>query len=270
MGVMPVNKLLIRMAAPMIVSMILQALYNIVDSIFVSYISEEALTAVSLAFPIQSLLIATGTGTGVGINAILSKALGEKDQETANRAARNGIFLAACSYIVFLIIGLTCSKPFFSVQTHDPVIAEYGNQYLTIVTTFSFGLYTQIVFERLLQSTGHTVYSMFIQGLGAIINIILDPIMIFGLLGFPRLEVAGAAYATVIGQIVAGIFAIFLNKAKNKEINCSLKGFRPHGLTIRRIYKVGVPSIIMQAVGSVMYFGMNAIILRFCRFRRVL
>ena len=263
MGIMPVNRLLFRMATPMIISMLLQALYNTVDSIFVSYISEQALTAVSLAFPVQTLLIATGTGTGVGINAILSKALGEKDQATANRAARNGLFLAACSYILFLIIGLTCSKAFFSVQTDDPVIAEYGRQYMTIVTTFSFGLYTQIVFERLLQSTGHTVYSMFVQGLGAILNIILDPILIFGLLGFPRLEVAGAAIATVAGQIAAGIFAIFLNHAKNKEIDCSLKGFRPHGPTIRRIYKVGIPSIIMQAVGSVMLFGMNSIMLRF-------
>ena len=263
MGVMPVNKLLIQMAAPMIVSMLVQALYNIVDSIFVSYISEQALTAVSLAFPVQSLLIATGTGTGVGINAILSRALGEKDQATADRAARNGIFLAACSYILFLIIGLTCSKAFFSVQTNDPVIAAYGEQYLTIVTAYSFGLYTQLVFERLLQATGRTVYSMFVQGLGAVINIILDPILIFGLLGFPRLEVAGAAIATVVGQMIAGVFAIILNHRRNPEINCSMKGFRPHGTTIANIYKVGVPSIIMQAVGSVMYFGMNTIILKF-------
>ena len=263
MGTMPIRKLLLNMAAPMVVSMLLQAFYNIVDSIFVSYICEEALTAVSLSFPIQTMLIATGTGTGVGINAMLSKALGEKDYDSANRAARNGIFLAACSYLLFLVIGLTFSRKFFEIQTSDPLIIEYGTQYLSVVTVFSFGIFTQLCFERLLQATGKTFQSMLIQGSGAIINIIFDPILIFGLLGFPALGVTGAAIATVFGQIVAGALAVILNKKKNHELNCSMKGFRPHLKTIGRIYSVGVPSIVMQAVGSVMYFTFNSILLTF-------
>ena len=263
MGIMPVPKLLITMSLPMMLSMLVQALYNIVDSMFVAQLSEAALTAVSLAFPAQNLMIAIASGTGVGINALLSRNLGEKNFESANRVAGNGVFLAIVSYIVFAILGGFGSRFFFEVQTDNPVIIEYGTQYLMIISIFSFGIFLQITFERLLQSTGKTIYNMITQGLGAIINIVLDPIMIFGLFGFPRLEVAGAAVATVTGQIIAVIFAFFFNKTKNKEINLSFRKFRPHGKTISVIYQVGVPSIIMQSIGSVMTFGMNKILMMF-------
>ena len=202
MGVMPVNQLLISMSLPMMISMLVQALYNVVDSIFVSRINENALTAVSLAFPIQSLMIAMGTGTGVGINALLSRSLGEKDYHKADKVASNAVFLAAASYIVFLLTGLFVVGPFYSGQTQDAQILEYGKEYLTVVCCFSFGMYGQFVFERLLQSTGKTFYTMITQGTGAIINIILDPILIFGHLGFPATGVKGAAAASVTGQIV--------------------------------------------------------------------
>ena len=263
MGVMPISRLLITMSLPMMLSMLVQALYNIVDSMFVAQLNEEALTAVSLAFPIQTLMIAVAAGTGVGINALLSRNLGEKDFEGANNAAKNGIFLAIMSCIVFAVLGAAGSRLFFELQTEDPVILEYGTQYLSIITIFSVGMFLQITFERLLQSTGRTIYNMITQGTGAIINIILDPIMIFGLFGFPRLEVVGAAIATVVGQIVAVIMSFFFNHFKNEEINLSLRGFRPHGRTIAFIYKVGIPSIIMQSIGSVMTFGMNKILLMF-------
>lgn len=263
MGVMPVTRLLVTMSLPMMLSMLVQALYNIVDSMFVAQLSEDALTAVSLAFPVQSLMIAVASGTGVGINALLSRNLGERNFEGANNAARNGVFLAIVSCIVFALLGLVGSRLFFSLQTQDPVILEYGVQYMSIITLFSVGIFLQITFERLLQSTGRTFYNMITQGTGAIINIILDPIMIFGLFGFPRLEVAGAAIATVIGQIVAVIMSFCFNHFKNKEISLSPRGFRPHGRTILFIYKVGIPSIIMQSIGSVMTFGMNKILLMF-------
>ena len=263
MGVMPVTRLLVTMSLPMMLSMLVQALYNIVDSMFVAQLSEDALTAVSLAFPVQSLMIAVASGTGVGINALLSRNLGERNFEGANNAARNGVFLAIVSCIVFALLGLVGSRLFFSLQTQDPVILEYGVQYMSIITLFSVGIFLQITFERLLQSTGRTFYNMITQGTGAIINIILDPIMIFGLFGFPRLEVAGAAIATVVGQIVAVIMSFCFNHFKNKEISLSPRGFRPHGRTILFIYKVGIPSIIMQSIGSVMTFGMNKILLMF-------
>lgn len=263
MGVMPVNKLLISMSLPMMISMLVQALYNIVDSIFVSRINENALTAVSLAFPIQSLMIALGAGTGVGINALLSRFLGEKEFEKANKAAVNGIFLAAANYIIFLIVGLTAVNPFYISQTADAQILEYGKEYLTVVCCLSFGLYGQFVFERLLQSTGKTFYTMITQGTGAIINIILDPILIFGYLGFPKMGVTGAAAATVIGQIIAAVIALIINRKKNTEISLSLKGFKPELSVIGQIYVVGIPSIIMQAIGSVMTYGMNRILIVF-------
>lgn len=263
MGVMPINKLLITMALPMILSMLVQALYNIVDSICVSRVSEDALTAVSLAFPVQSLMIAISVGTGVGINALLSRSLGEKKPKEAGLAAQNGMFLALCSYLVFAVLGVAGSRLFFQMQNVSPEIAEYGTQYLFICLLFSFGLFFQITFERLLQSTGKTLYNMISQGIGALINIVLDPILIFGLFGFPKLEVMGAAIATVIGQIVGMCFAFYFNHKKNNEINVSMKGFRPNGSTIRRIYSVGIPSIIMQAIVSVMSFGMNSICLMF-------
>ena len=263
MGVMPVTRLLVTMSLPMMLSMLVQALYNIVDSMFVAQLSEDALTAVSLAFPVQSLMIAVASGTGVGINALLSRNLGERNFEGANNAARNGVFLAIVSCIVFALLGLVGSRLFFSLQTDNPVILEYGVQYMSIITLFSVGIFLQITFERLLQSTGRTFYNMITQGTGAIINIILDPIMIFGLFGFPRLEVAGAAIATVVGQIVAVIMSFCFNHFKNKEISLSPRGFRPHGRTILFIDKVGIPSIIMQSIGSVMTFGMNKILLMF-------
>lgn len=263
MGVMPIPKLLITMSLPMMISMLIQALYNIVDSMFVAQLSEDALTAVSLAFPIQSLMIAIAAGTGVGINALLSRNLGEKDYKGADRAAKNGIFLAVISCIIFAVLGVAGSHFFFAIQTDNQRIVDYGTQYLSIITFFSVGIFLQITFERLLQSTGRTIYNMITQGTGAIINIILDPILIFGWFGLPRLEVIGAALATIIGQIIALSMSIFFNHTKNKEINLSMRHFRPHKHTISIIYKVGVPSIIMQSIGSVMTFGMNKILLMF-------
>lgn len=263
MGTLPVNKLLISMSLPMMISMLVQALYNVVDSIFVSRICEDALTAVSLAFPLQSLMIALGAGMGVGVNALLSRSLGEGDYDKVNKSAMNGIFLSLINFIIFLLIGIFVTKPFYLSQTSDPEIIAYGVQYLSIVCCCSFGIYTQFIFERILQSTGRTFYTMLTQGLGAIINLILDPILIFGLLGAPKLGVAGAATATVIGQIVAGIAAIIINFKKNDEVRLHFKGFRPDPVTIRQIYIVGLPSIIMQSIGSVMTYGMNHILIAF-------
>ena len=261
MGTMPVNKLLVSMSLPMMVSMLVQALYNIVDSIFVSRIDENALTAVSMAFPIQSLMIAIGVGTGVGVNALLSRSLGEKEYGKVDRTAVNGVFLSAVSYLLFLVVGILAVTPFYLSQTKDAQIIAYGKQYLTIICCCSFGMYTQFIFERLLQSTGKTIFTMVTQGTGAIINIILDPIFIFGYFGIPRMGVAGAAVATVAGQIVAGVFAIIINEKKNTDVKLNFKGFRPDKKVIREIYKVGIPSIIMQAIGSVMTYGMNRILI---------
>ena len=263
MGVMPVKKLLVSMSLPMMASMLVQALYNIVDSIFVARISENALTAVSMAFPLQTLMIALAGGTCVGINAILSKALGEKDFARADSTAVNGIFLALLSYLLFLVIGLTVVTPFYHSQTEDAEIIAYGQQYLTIVLTFSFGIFGQFIFERLLISTGRTMLTMITQGTGAIINLILDPILIFGLLGMPKLGIRGAAIATVIGQIVAAILACVMNFKKNTEIHIRLKGFRPDAALIGQIYRIGVPSIIMQSIGSVMVYIMNKVLIGF-------
>ena len=263
MGTMPVPKLLITMSLPMMISMLVQALYNIVDSMFVAQLNEDALTAVSLAFPIQTLMIAIASGTGVGINALLSRNLGEKNYQAADTAAKNGLFLGIASCIVFAVIGGLGSHYFFAAQTDNPTIVAYGTQYLTIITVCSAGIFLQITLERLMQSTGKTIYNMITQGTGAIINIILDPIFIFGLFGLPRLEVAGAAIATITGQVIAVLMSFYFNLTRNKEISISLKGFRPHMRTIAVIYEVGVPSIIMQAIGSVMTFGMNKILLIF-------
>ena len=263
MGVMPVPKLLISMSLPMIISMLVQALYNIVDSIFVAQLNEQALTAVSLAFPVQNLMIAVAAGTGVGINALLSKSLGEKKHEQANAIARNGIFLALLSCMVFAILGLIGSRLFFQVQTTDELIVEYGAQYMSVVTIASLGVFMQITFERLLQSTGKTIFNMVTQGTGAIINIILDPILIFGWFGFPKMGVTGAAVATVIGQWIAALLGIVFNHKFNREINASMKGFKPCKKTIGAVYKIGVPSIIMQSINSVTTFAMNNILLMF-------
>ena len=263
MGTMPINKLLISMAAPMMLSMLIQALYNIVDSIYVSRIEEYALTAVSLAFPLQNLMISVGVGIGVGINAWLSKHLGEKQFEQANRVAMNGLFLEIVSYLIFLVIGLTVIEPFLRSQTDIPKIIEYGKTYLRICLCCSFGLFVQLACERLLMATGRTVLSMVTQTTGAIVNIVLDPILIFGYFGLPAMGMAGAAWATVIGQIVGAVMALLLNLFKNPDIKLKIRGFKPQLEVIRRILSVGIPSIIMASVGSVMTFLMNKILMGF-------
>ncbi len=263
MGTEPLNPLLLSLAIPMMISMLVQALYNVVDSIFVSYINEAALSAVSLAFPIQNLLIAFAVGTAVGVNAYLSKNLGEGNHEEANRAAANGLFLAVCSAIGFLIFGLFGAKAFIHAQTTDSLIARYGTEYLTICTVFSLGCCVQCMMEKILVSTGRSTFAMTTQLIGAVTNIVLDPVFIFGLFGVPRLEAAGAAVATVIGQFVGAAAALTLHFLYNKDVHISLRGFRPNGRTIRRIYQVGIPSIAMNAIGSVMTFGMNAILIAY-------
>ena len=259
MGVTPCGKLLATMSAPIIVSMLVQALYNVVDSFFVAKFNGDALTAISLAFPIQSLMIAVGVGTGVGINALLSRKLGEKDNEGANKIAVNGLFLAVVSWLFFAIVTLFLN-PFFSAFTDDAAVIDMAVTYTSICTLFSFGLFGQIVTERLVQSTGKTIYNMVIQGTGAIINIIMDPILIFGLFGFPKMGIAGAAVATVFGQIVGMILGLVINKKANKEIDIKLKGFKPDKDAIKNIYKIGGPSIVMQSIGSFLTVGINAIL----------
>ena len=264
MGVMPIKRLIISMSLPMMVSMLVQALYNIVDSIYVSRLSEEALAAVTLAFPLQNLMIAFGSGTGVGINAILSKSLGEKRFEQVDRAANTALLLTICNSVLFLFIGLFLAKPFIYSQTSIPYILENGSAYLRIVNCFSFGLFFQMMLERLLQSTGQTLYSMITQVTGAVINIILDPILIFGMFGMPAMGVAGAAYATIIGQIIAACIGLIFNITKNKEISLSLKDvFTVDMSMIQRVYAIGIPSIIMMSIGSLMTYLFNKILLVF-------
>jgi putative MATE family efflux protein len=261
MGTMPVKQLIISMSLPMMISMLMQALYSVVDSIFVSHLSEQALAAVTYAFPLQNMMIALGSGTGVGINALLSRSLGERRFDRSDAAANTGLLLTFCNALLFMVIGLFGSRAFIATQTSLPEIREMGATYLSIVCGFSFGLFFQMTFERLLQSTGLTVYSMASQLSGAIINTILDPIMIFGLLGCPRFGVAGAAYATVIGQCCAALIGLALNLKKNTEIHYSFRGIlSPKAETIGRIYYVGVPSILMMSIGSVMTYGMNQIL----------
>lgn len=263
MGYMPVAKLVTTMSLPMIISMLVQALYNVVDSMFVSRVSENALTAVSLAFPAQNLMIAVATGTAVGVNALLSKSLGEKNFKRANSVAENGILLAFVGFVIFLIFGLFGTGAFIRSQTDVKEIIDYGSEYLTVCCCFSFGIFGQIVFERLMQATGRTFYTLITQGVGAIVNIILDPIFIFGYFGFPRMEAKGAAVATVTGQVVAFILAVILNKFKNPDVNLNLKKFRPDFKIIGRIYAIGIPSIIMVAIGSLMTYSLNRILISF-------
>lgn len=263
MGVLPVGKLVFSMSLPMMVSMLVQALYNIVDSLFVSQINQNAFTGVSLAFPLQNLMIAVGVGTGVGVNANLARALGEKKFEKANKFARHGIFLAVCSYLAFLAVTLCFTKVYFRAQTDVAATIRYGEQYLYIAGGLSVGSFMQIMNERLLQSTGKTVLSMFTQGLGAVINIVLDPILIFGIGPFPKMGVAGAAVATVVGQICGALFGIYLNVTRNHEININMRGFRPEEKFVKSIYAIGVPSIIMASVTSVMTFLLNLILAGF-------
>lgn len=263
MGVMPVNKLLITMAAPMIVSMIVQALYNVVDTIFVSSLGTDALTALSLAFSLQNLMISVAVGTGVGVNATLSKHLGAKEFDKANKTAVNGIFLAFVSFIAFMLVGVFLARPYFSMFGASEGVIEYGVSYISIVCGVSIGLFGQVMFERLLQAVGLTFYTMITQSVGAIINIILDPILIYGFFGLPAMGVTGAAIATVFGQIVALCLAALFNLKFNSEISIKLKGFKPDGKTIKRIYSIGFPSIIMGSIGSIMTMGINQII-RLC------
>ena len=263
MGVLPVGKLLANMAVPMMISMLFQALYNVVDSIFVAQLSQDAMNAVSLAFPMQTLMIALAGGTGVGMNALLSRALGEKRQEAADRIANTGIFLYLCSFLLFFLIGMVFSRPFFAMQTDNPHIIAYGAAYTKICIGCSIGIFSQFCFERLLQATGRTGLSMVSQLTGAIINIILDPILIFGLFGMPRMEVAGAAVATVAGQLVAAGMGLCFNIKYNPDVHLRLREIRWDGTTARDIYRIGIPSILMQSIGSVMTFTMNQILIGF-------
>ena len=263
MGVMPINKLLISMSLPMMISMLVQALYNIVDSIFVAQISENALSAVSLAFPFQQLMISVGTGIGVGVNALLSRYLGAKRPDKANMVAKCGIFLSFLSFIVFALAGLFFTKPFFAFQTNESEILGFGYSYLIICTVGSLGIFGQIIAEKLLVSTGKTKLSMYTQLSGAITNLILDPIMIFGYFGCPALGVAGAALATVIGQWVACFVGFVLNVKCNKEISINMKKFKPETSIIGKIFAIGIPSIIMTSISSVLTFLLNKILISF-------
>ena len=259
LGVMPISKLIWNMSLPIIASMLVQALYNIVDSWFVSRVSEQALTAVSLAFPAQNLMIGLATGTAVGVNALMGRALGARLRERADRVANNGVFLAVVGFVISALLGLTCSDLFFRSQTQVESIIQMGNNYLRIVTIGSLGMFCQIMYERLLQGTGRSLLSMYTQGLGAIINIILDPIFIFGL----KMGVAGAAVATIIGQFCGFALAVWFNHRKNTDITLSLRGFRPDFRLIGEIYAIGLPSVIMIAIGSVMTFLMNKILITY-------
>lgn len=259
MGIMPVNKLLISMSLPLMVSMLIQALYNIVDSMFVSWYNADAFNALSLAFPVQNLLIAIAVGTGVGVNALLSRKLGEKDFDGANKLATNGLFIALCSYVVFAVFGLLFVKPFFQIQIDNEVTVNYGVQYLSVCIAGSFAVFVQIMFERFMQATGKTLCVLLSHSIGAVVNIALDPILIFTC----KMGVYGAAFATVIGQICGMVFAIVIHHYKNHEVRLQPHGFRPCGKTILAIYEVALPSIVMQSIGSVMVFAFNKVLLLF-------
>lgn len=263
MGTMPENKLLLSMAVPMMISMLVQALYNIVDSIFVSRICEDALTAVSMAFPWQNIIISIAVGFGVGINALLSRALGQKNAERVNQVAVNGLLLAGLSYLLVLVAGLIGIRAYMRTQTDIETIVNYGITYLNICILCSFGVFVEITFERFLQATGRTVYSMITQLTGAITNIVLDPILIFGLLGFPKLGIAGAAWATVIGQCVGAVVAVTLNHFKNPEVHLRLRHIRPNGRLMGEITAISIPSIIMSCISSLTCFVMNMILIAY-------
>lgn len=266
MGVMPVGKLLFTMALPLALSMLVQALYNIVDSVFVSQISDEnnnALAAVGYAFPVQNIMIGIATGIAVGVNALLSRSLGAQDLKQVNTIALNGLFLTVIGMVLTALFGIFGAEPFMRSQTNDAAVIDYGVTYIRIITITSFGIFGEVLLERLLQATGRTTYTLFTQGTGAVLNIILDPIFIFGWGPIPRMEVAGAAIATVIGQIVAFLMAIYFNLRKNKEVSLSLRGFRPNAGAIKRILGIGIPSVIMVAIGSLMYSCMNIVLKQF-------
>ncbi|WP_022762477.1 MULTISPECIES: MATE family efflux transporter [unclassified Butyrivibrio] len=264
MGVLPVKRLIVSMSLPMMASMLVQALYNVVDSIFVAQINENALTAVTLAFPLQNLMIALGAGTGVGMNALLSRSLGEKNFDRADRAANTTLMLTFINYFVFLMIGIFAVKPFLMTQTDNEVIAGYGVSYLSIICCCSIGVFCQMTFERMLQSTGRTLFSMYSQMSGAIINIIMDPILIFGMFGAPKMGVAGAALATVFGQVVGSCIGLYCNLKLNPDVNLRIPLiFSPKADIVKEIYYVGVPSILMMSIGSLMTYAMNLILIAF-------
>ena len=262
MGVMPVGKLLFNMALPMIIAMVVQALYNVVDSLFVSWYSEDGVAALALAFPVQNILIGFATGIGVGVNSLLSKSLGENNQKAANRAAGNGIFLVLIATALFMLFGVFGSRPFFSIQSDNAATVELGTKYITICCVGSLGIFVEVLGERLLQSSGRTFYTLITQGTGAIVNIILDPILIWGVpaLGIPQMGIAGAAVATVIGQWLAAILAIIFNLKCNPEVQFSLKAIAPKKSAVIPILTVGIPSIIMVGIGSIMNFSMNQLL----------
>ena len=261
MGTVPIGKLLFGMGIPMMLSMLVQALYNIVDSIFVSQISENALTAVSLAFPLQNLMIAFGVGSFVGVNTLIARSLGARNHDAVKRAAGVGVFIVACNYLLFVILGIFLVPYFFAAQTDNAEIIEMGVTYARICLVGSFGFFIQVCFEKLLQSTAKTGLSMITQLVGAVANIILDPIFIFGWLGLPAMGVAGAAIATVIGQILACVVGLIFQIKCNKEVKIKLKYVRFDIEIIKEVYRVGMPSMIMQSVGSLMTFGMNTILM---------
>lgn len=263
MGVMPINKLIINMSLPMVISMLIQALYNVIDSIFVAQIAEDALTAVSLAFPVQNILIAIAVGTGVGVNSLAARSLGEKKNGFAARVAEHGVVLSVLSYILICILSIFFIKPFYEFQTDSQIIAQYGVDYLSIVCFFSFGVLLEIMYERIIQASGKTFYTMLTQGLGAVINIILDPIFIFGYFGCPAMGIRGAAIATVMGQVIAMLMAMILQHKRNPEIKMCLRKFKFDSSVIRKIYAVGLPTIIMQSISSFMVFGVNKILMTF-------
>lgn len=260
LGVMPIPRLIASVSVPLMVSMLVQSLYNIVDGVFVSRISEDALTATSLAYPAQMLMLAVAVGTGVGVNAILSRRLGQRNQQAVNAIATTGLFLAAVCSVIFMIIGAVATRPFIALFTQDEAVVELGCQYLRICLIGCMGIFFATTGERLLQATGNTFLSMIAQTFGAIINIIFDPILIFGHFGLPAMGIQGAAIATVAGQFAAAIASLALNHVKNREIHFQFAHFRPDGATIWDIYRVGIPTILMQTMGSLMMVGMNTIL----------
>lgn len=263
MGYQPEGKLLFSMGLPLCLSMLIQALYNIVDSVFVSYLGENALTAVSLAYPMVMLMISVSVGTGVGINSLISRRLGAHRLQDAEKAAANGLVLMLLSSLVFVLFGLFGVRPFMEAYTDIAEISEMGTTYLSICCVLCVGVFVQIFCERIMQAQGKNTVAMFMQLIGAVINIIFDPILIFGLLGFPRMGIAGAAVATVAGQLIAMVFSLILAFGKHSEVKISLRGYRMDGRIVREIYQVGLPAVVMQGVGTVMNLLMNVILIGF-------
>lgn len=263
MGSTPMLRLILSMSLPTMFSMIIQAMYNIVDSVFVSNLGQDALTALSLAYPLQLMTISVAVGTGVGINSFISRRLGEKNQELANNGAANGIFISIISWLVFLLVGIFLTVPFFKLFNPTPGVMKYGVDYTSIILIFSVGVMVEIAIEKALQATGNMIFPMIFQLIGAVSNIVLDPLFIFGIGPFPRMEVAGAAVATVIGQILAMLFSIYIFFFKKHAVQVHVRNFKPSLKIIKNIYAVGFPSIIMQSISSVLVVGLNAILMGF-------